>query len=235
VDNFFNALEASGASLITEVTSRGSDGFETMLLAMVKSEKPAKITFLKLLKAFGSRLKRINLAETIRDSGILRGAFLALLGLFFMELPEQALIVSATTAIFGCCICATRWLVRKLKVRKNAKYYSLIYAAVIIARSVVFFINNKTIIFSSNFITGTLFVIYGFYRLRKTISTRNAKIIFKVLRWAEVILSFAFGLVALVSTNEILGTYVLTVGTFMIVTGLRIIITTLYRITDVQN
>jgi uncharacterized membrane protein HdeD (DUF308 family) len=235
VNNLFDALQRSGAKQLSEISPKGIDSFEKILLAIVNSEKPAKITFLKLLGAFWVRVRRINIAETLRDAGLLRSALLALLGLFFMKLPDQALVVTATTAIFGCCIFATRWLVRKLKARKNTKYYSLIYAIVIIALSIIFFVDSKTIIFSSNFVTGVLFVIYGFYRLRKTLADRNSRLIFRVLRWAEVILSLAFGLVALISTGKILGTYVLTVGTFMIVTGLRIIIATLYRMSEAQT
>ncbi|MDR0848248.1 MAG: DUF2974 domain-containing protein [Propionibacteriaceae bacterium] len=232
VDNLFDALSAGGAKRITDIAPHGADSFEAILFALAKSEKPAKTTFRKLLKAAWARVKQINVAEVVRDSGVLRGAILAIVGLFFMVLPKQALVVSATTAIFACCILATRWLVRKLKTRKNRKVYSLIYAVVIAGLSAIFFINSKTILFSSNFVLGVLFFIYGFYRVRKTIADRHARMVFKVLRWTEALLSFAFGLVALVTTGEILGTYVLTVGTFFIVTGLRIIITSLYQMTE---
>lgn len=239
VDNFFDALAAGGARQMSEVASRGMDGFEAVLYAMIKSEKKAKITVLKLLKEFWNRCKRINFADMIRNSGILKGALLALLGLFFMELPEHALKVTGTTAVFICCVFATRWFVKKFKRADwkigKVKYYALVYIFVIVALSILFFINNKTIIFSSNFVMGVLFFIYGFYRLRKTMKDRNVKIVFQTLGWIEAILSLAFGLVALVTTNRILGTYVFTVGTFLIVSGLRIIIVNIYKMTAEKN
>ena len=71
--DFFNALEAGGATSMMEVAHGGADGFESILYAMAKSKKESKMVAGKLLWSFWEEMKQIDYRRLFGRKKMLQG------------------------------------------------------------------------------------------------------------------------------------------------------------------
>jgi hypothetical protein len=115
VNNFFDALAASGANKITGIGATGVDGIEAVLMAMIHSEKPAKKTFLKLHKMSWRRIKTVDYFGIIRESPILQGIILFLVCWFVINLIKPAVYIVVIVVVFGILLFAYRQLKKRKK------------------------------------------------------------------------------------------------------------------------
>lgn len=223
-DNFFDALEASGAKNVTEIGKEGVSGFESILSVMVSSEKDAKNVMIQLLKVIFKRLKSINIVQVFRNKKILRGTSMGLLGVFFMQLSEHALQILGT-AIIGFLIVfgLQRLLHYNYKRRNKQMEHSFLILFYLICVCVLFFLILQKSVFlvALNVSLGLIFNVYGIMTLKDSMQYERRKKKFWWFNSARGVLSIILGIVAFVIQVEHMSTYVFYIGTLMIIEGLR--------------
>lgn len=87
---FFDALEAGGASTITEVANGGIDGFGTILLSIADSESRTKIVIGKLLHSWFIHLKHMDFRNILKSQDGVRRIVSIIAGIICMLVPEFA-------------------------------------------------------------------------------------------------------------------------------------------------
>lgn len=232
-NNFFDALASSGAKELSEIARGGVKGFESILSAMVNSKQETKMVVAKFFKTIITSLHQIDYLQLLKSSNTLRGICVALLGLFFMRLPEHSLqIIGSITAFTTFCLAAQR-LVHHVKNQiyqeKFRKYAIFFYIAVLILLLLSVW-NTNLLIISVNFSLGIVLVFYGSLIINQTAHPFCKTDKFRVISWILGLISIAFGTIALVIPDSGMKVYIFAVGAFMTIAGAYEIISEIYKL-----
>ncbi len=225
-DNFFDALEAGGAKNINELSNKGIGGFEAILVSMVNSEKDTKAVLGKLLKSGLYNFQRIDLMKLWKTKEFFKGISIMLFGLLFMQIPGHALQILGTGTVFGIVVFTGQRLFSSFTKgnKEKNKFINRIYIIAAIV-GIVFVVNSTIITLSSNISLGVLLAVNGGVKLRnlkKPTSVKSGRLWW--LPWGSAIISIILGIVALTTADRVFQTFIFTVGTYMILEGLGIII-----------
>ncbi|MGG7212697.1 Mbeg1-like protein [Clostridium nigeriense] len=234
--NFFDALEAGGAKQINEVANSGINGFESVLTAMVSSEKDTKIVVLKLIKSVIKSFSWNNLNKIWKTKGIIRGIGIVILGLFFIKVPENALQIIGTVIVVVVIAFAIKRLVYRITQKLNSKsinQYIVIFYITLITFSILSVIQEKIIIFFMNFTLGVIFSTNGILKLKSTMKCLNKNQKLCMMPLGYPLLSIMLGIVALVTPSHIMKQYIFSIGSFMIIEGIREVMIDLSRNTTI--
>ena len=199
--DFFDALEAGGASTIPQVAGGGLDGFGTILLSIVESESRTKIVIGKFVRSFAKQLRRISLRDFFRSREWLRGGLTILAGLVFFLAPEfavQSIGTAVAVVLFG-------WGVKKLldcamedNDRPRQKKRRLIVYIVFLSLMVFLSTHGGILLVSGSMLLGVLFLAASLQTFRRIFQEGGGKIKKLGMTLASILLSFK-GIVTLVT------------------------------------
>jgi hypothetical protein len=231
-DNFFDALEASGAKNINEIGKEGVRGFESILTGIVASEKDTKGAVLQLFTIIFERVKKINFLQLYRNKGILRGISIGLLGIFFMQLSEHALQILGTAVVCFFIIFGMQRFFHYYyrRMNKELEYSVVVIFYLICVLLLLFLVIQKSVfLVALNVSLGLIFSGYGILTLKDSMGLDRRKKRFWWFASARGVLAVVLGIVAFVIQVDHMSTYVFAVGTLMIIEGLRQIVIEIER------
>lgn len=232
VKNLFDALESGGAKTITELAAGGVHSFESVLLAMGKSDPHAKRVVWKLIKNFYLCLRQIDYRSLIKEKQNLQALVVLVIGLFFVALPGAAL-QSLGTVFFLFLLCyASFQLCRFFCQWKNGQQIKkakvIIYGSVA-GLELVCILYNRIIILSTQWV---LFFFLGWYGYKQIKVSFAAKVERK-RKWVVVLmdslLAGTLGLTALAMGAEVNAAYLFMAGSYLTVHGILYGCSLLYK------
>lgn len=232
VKNLFDALESGGAKTITELAAGGVHSFESVLLAMGKSDPHAKRVVWKLIKNFYLCLRQIDYRSLIKEKQNLQALVVLVIGLFFVALPGAALQSLGTVfflfllcyASFQLCRFFCQW--RNGQQIKKAKV--IIYGSVA-GLELVCILYNRIIILSTQWV---LFFFLGWYGYKQIKVSFAAKVERKrkwVVLLMDSLLAGTLGLTALAMGAEVNAAYLFMAGSYLTVHGILYGCSLLYK------
>lgn len=229
--DFFDALEASGAKKGSELTQRGFEGFEAILLSVVQSERKTKIVIGKFIRSFFKVFRSVQFGKLVREKEMLQGSTLFLIGLFLMVVPEFA----AQCAGFAIGGIAVAWLGKKqldcafsedgtVGRRKQRMVLQMLLMC-----GVVFLTAQESVLLRfSGFLSGGLFLFLA-YKWAKAAFERKMGSGMRICHMSLAVVSFLLGVVPIVTSGLALWHYVFAVGSFALLYGTGRILHAMYQ------
>lgn len=219
--DFFNALGSGGAKKISEISANGIDGFESILIAIARSEGKTKVMLGKLVHSIVNTLRPMNLLQTFRSRATLQGMICSFIGLLFMITPGTAskgiTIGFGAAALFfiGRHLLACAMASAANDVEKKCK---LILHMLAMCLVIVLLCQRDVLTGFTNFLLCGFFLwlAYSFIRKSAAKGTGRAE---RVFWFVTAGISFAFGVIPVTSASLELNHYALTVGTFLLLFG----------------
>lgn len=232
VDDFFNALSANGAKTLMEVTGGGINGFETILLAMGKSDKRSKIVAGKLIRSFCHGIGSIDFKSLIRGKKIYQGIGLFLTGGFMVAFPGGAQRIMGTAVflwlLFFCGMRLYQFykMYQRGEMSEKAK---VIFYSIIVSVELFCIIKNSIIVISTNFILGFFFGMRAWRQAKCAARKKNETKYIWILPALDAVLASCLGIIAVAAFNNIKTEHILVAGTYLTVYGMVEIGKQLYR------
>ena len=223
VDDFFKALSVNGAKTLTDLTYQRKSSFQDILSSMAFSHKKSKLVLLSLLKSTYNRFIHINYAKLMRTKEMIVPMLMFFLGLSFVVVPILAQKAIGTLVFIGLLIYSIfrlykikkQYDIDKMKVQFKFYFYGCIVIVVIFC-----IIQNTIIVFSTNMLLGMFLIYRGYIEIKRTILIKHAKKWNWILYFANAILLVLLGIVALTSSSEVFESYVLSVGSYLLIWGI---------------
>ena len=201
--DFFDALESGGAKTISEITSNGMDGMESILIALIRSEHKTKVVVRKLLYSILHKVRSIDLKNAIRQKEMLAGILLFFIGLFLIAVPQLA-----------------------------AKCISVLLGIYLILMSIIVSLMNHVNALTgfTQLMLSAGFFGMAYYELCKiSDQTGSSKILKKLVHLLAALLCALFGILPATTMALSISLYTLTAGTFILLCGVSTILKTLFK------
>lgn len=233
--DFFDALEAGGAKTIMEVMSGGANGFEAILMAMIKSEKKSKIVVGKLLKSFFKGICHIDYLKLLKEKKMLQGFGLFIVGTIFVVLPKFALQIIGTVFFLWLFVFSVLRLVHYREQYQNGepveKVKILFYGA-IAGVEFLCIIKNNIIVLSSNLVLAIFFLFRAYKRAKESASLRVVKEKLFFLPLLDAVLTVCFGIVSFSAKDTVRPEYLIVAGSYLVLVGITGIVKAMYEIVE---
>lgn len=228
--DFFDALGAGGAKTISELSANGIDSFESVLIALARSESRTKLMFAKLAQSIVNTLRPASLLQTFRSRATLQGMLCLFMGLLFMTVPESAskgiAICFGAAALFfigrRLMSCAMAPAADALEKRCRLILHMLSMCLLVV------------LLCQSNILTGfTNLLLCGFFLwtacsfIRRS-AEKNGRI-GRAFCLLTAGISFALGIIPVTSASLELSHYAFTAGTFLLLAGAVLIAREAYK------
>lgn len=231
--DFFDALEAGGATTISELTANGMDGIEPTLIALVRSEPKTKIVIGKFLRSVLRRVKNIDFKEALRQKEMTAGILLFFIGLFLIAVPELAakcisvMLGGAVLMLLGKRILSCAGQADPDPDRKKIRLSLYLILMCII----VTLMNHVSILAGfSELLLSIGFFGLAYYEIREAICNTPAKRTWKtIFRSLIALVSVLFGILPATTMALSIDLYTLTAGTFILICGVTGILKTLLK------
>jgi len=101
IRDFFNALEAGGATRMSEITANGMDGLEAVMISLIRLENRTKIVILKFLQSALNGIIKSDWKNLLRTKEMAAGAMLFILGILIIRAPTLAGKCISVSRIYG--------------------------------------------------------------------------------------------------------------------------------------
>lgn len=232
--DFFDALQADGATKMSEVSEGGVDGFGTILLSIVTSQSRTKIAIIKLLQAFMIHLKEMHLMTYLKSKKGSQSLLAILAGIIIILAPSFAIKSIATfLTLFGFLWSANKLITLAMKesidqVRKRRKL--IVYIVCMVC--MIFLATHQDILqISGNILLGALFLIASF-TLLKQIADARKKTKMDILKAIFAILLFFLACVALSTPDQAFEIKMVAAGSACILYGLANILKQVFTLED---
>ena len=222
---FFDALKSGGALEMDDVAGSGIDGFGTILVSMAESESRTKLVLLKFLSSIIEQIRQISFRQAAKERSTVTGAVLALLGLFFITLPEDSYKVAGGMLALCLFVWAGR-NVLKSGMRENdpqKKRGSMLIHMLIMSLMVLVLASMNRFTFLTNLMVGTTFLLIGFQLFRTAIRGTGNRF-FRTACVVFAILALAVGLAGLATPASIGYEKALSSGSFLLLSGVVMIL-----------
>lgn len=229
--DFFDALEASGAKKISELTANGMDGMESIIVALLHSENRSKIMIFKFLRSLVSRIKSTNWKNALKTKGMVTGILLFIVGLIIIGNPifagkciGIALCLTAAVLISKRLInCAVDQAADITKKKWTITFYLVVIGVIITLLNQIRIINGFVELMLS-----AAFLWLAYQEAKKALCKTCRKPL-RILHGVITLLALLFGILpATVYALEITA-YTVTAGTFILIYGISLIVKTIYR------
>lgn len=227
VKEFFDALEASGAKNIDEISKGGIAGFESVLSALAGTQKGTKSVLGKLVKSFVTQVKPRHLVRWLQAKSVLRGLFIFGAGILFAALPANAMRIIANAGVFFAIFMAARrifYYARQKRKWTRVGTYSIIAYSFIAAFVSLLALQQTVFLWSANFALGALCCVYGYHNFKQWLTLSNKQTFaywFTIFKAAAATL---LGVVAMVAAGQAMWAFTLVMGSFMIMAGIAEIV-----------
>lgn len=224
--DFFDALSAGGATLITEIGDQDFGGFESVLVTFGRHRGETRHAIRLAARAVLRAIAEINYRRLLENSYTVRALGLALMGLLFVVQPVLwAQIVSSLGlfALFAIVVgrvligAVQRWEGRRPRWRSIAVLVltlGLATAAILLLQSLVA---------PSKALLGVLLLLNAWYQVRRGFALRRLS---RRRRWRSVLLyvsgavSLLLGVLVLSYARELVPALILSTGQYLLVAGL---------------
>lgn len=231
VQDFFDALEASGAKGLSDLTKIGIDGLETILLKLTAgSEKNSKIVTVKLFASAVDVIRHFDFVSFLKTKYAIRGILCFLIGLFLMITPDvsskgMGIGLGVALLIFtGKRIIKT---VSSYDVQSRLHRYKLISQMVFMCLTAFFTAVLNLVFHFAGIMVGIFFLCVSFNFLKNSFvqsCPRKQSVLLKI----TAAISFMMGIVPFVSPVLLLSSYAFAAGTFILIYGTSYIVYALY-------
>lgn len=235
---FFGALDAHGTGIIQDIANGGLDGFEDIIISLGKSDEKTKKVISRFFKSIVNRCRRINLLQLFKTQSMIRGIFFTLFGLFFMQTPNYALKLIGTALFMGVLGFSGFKLGRiVIKIRKNepVKRWRTVLCILAFTLAIIFLVQNKALIVSQNLLLGSLFIANAFFNLKRFTQADHRHKLYCAYLLINAMVFLLFGLVTIITVDQVMGTYLFFVGNYLVITGLFDTIGTVIKHTKEKN
>ena len=221
--DFFDALEAGGAKTISELTANGMDGFETTLIALVRSEPKTKVVIGKFLQSVVARVRRIDLKRALRQREMAVGVLLFFIGLSLIAVPELA--AKSISVLLGCAallLLGRRILscVEQEDPDTDRKKIRLVVYMLLMCVTVTLMNHVSVLSGFSELLLSAGFLWLAYREAREAVrSMRSHRTWETVVRTLVALVSVLFGILPATTMALSIDLYALTAGTFVLIYG----------------
>lgn len=223
--DFFDALSAGGATLISEVGDQDFGGFESVLYTFGRRRGRTGATVRLALRATARAVATLNYRAMLRRADVIRAILLAVVGFFFVvETPTAALVVSSVglVALFvGIAAPLVLLLLRERAARPRSRRRTLGLLVVLVLASVLI-VQLQVLIAPSNVLLGLLLVANAAYNANRGVALRRGprrRLVRVGLRIASALASLALGVLVLSDARSVAPDLVLLTGQYLLVAG----------------
>ena len=234
--DFFDALGAGGATHMAQVANGGMNGFETVLTAFIKSDAKTKNVVGKFFQALAFNFRKINLLELIKSKVLLRNIGVALLGLFFLCVPEFALRVLGME-FFAVIFCFSSYKLIRYGImwrkKQPVKLYRVILFPLAAIIALIFLTEATVLSVSESFILGALLVANAYMVFVRAVKGLKKGDRFWSFGAVSSIISLLLGIVSFVTMDSQMAGYITYVGLYLLATGISEIAVSIYN--NIQN
>ena len=221
ITDFFNALESNGDKLISEIPTKGTESFESILLSIISSNKSTKQAIGKFVDATYNQTKNINMRKVVNENHTIRNILLIIIGIFFLVLSKNSENIIGyffTIALMIYTLINIRKDFSKDKIYINIKKTKLIiYLLSTVAITILFIAQTLRTTVINISIGGIL--LYTAWNNALKIIKKQDKTQIKITLGIESIIAFILGIFVIATSskisvlkNIILGGYILAVG-----------------------
>lgn len=225
-NDFFNALEAGGATMMTDVVKGGMEGFESILFAMANSKSESKVVVGKLFLSFFKGLRHIDYRKLLKEREMLQAVIIFLTGALFIIFPDIALNIIGTTFFLWLLLFSLLRLRAFIKDKNEWKPDKKIRA---VCYSMIAFLEILCILFNNIVVVSTNIILGFFFGWRACFQVKNAarQKAKKKKSWIwpllESVIACILGLVILAKSGEGMHDYILVAGTYLTIWGMSAI------------
>lgn len=223
--DFFDALSAGGATLISEVGDQDFGGFESVLFTFGRYRGRTGRTVKLALRAVGRAVVSINYRSLLRHADALRALLLALAGLFFVvETDTAARVVSSIglVALFLVVTGKVAALALRHRGGQPPGWRRVIALVVIVLLALVTVLQLQALIAPSNVLLGLLLVgnaIFNAHRGLALLRLGRRRRIRVALRILSAVASLGLGVVVLSHARTVAPDVILLTGQYLLVAG----------------
>ncbi len=213
--DFFDALEASGASTMSDLSQEGIDDFLAILISITQeSDKKTKNMLIKLAQTFFLAFKHVDIKKLVREKEIIQAMILFFLGIFIAGSPFLAVQFSGVAVgIVGVLFIGKRLLNCAFKEKGSiTKRKSKIVVHMITMCIIMYLIAEKNILLQfSNLIIAAGFLLFAYRWMEKAFSFSK---IFphKIAGFFIAFVSFLMGMLPIVVNGLKIQEYMITIG-----------------------
>ena len=230
-NDLFDALEAGGAKKRSDIAGSGFDGFEAILLSVIRSEGKTKVVIGKFIKSFLSAFGSVQFSGLFREKKTLQGVALFVLGLFLMALPEfAAQCVGAGIGIAGAVWLGKEQLKYAFTPQQDVpKSKARMVMNMVLMCSAIFLVAQKSLLLHlSNYLMGGIFLFFA-YRWVKQGFDRSSPLPTRISYILFAAVAFTMGVVPIVTADLVMWQYVLSAGIFVMLFGIGKILHSMYE------
>ncbi len=229
--DFFEALQASGAKSVDDLSGNGTYVVEDILIHMFQADKKTKVVLGKFVSSFINTLTSIQWSNFIKERRTIQGLFALIVGIFFVVQPTFSLqILGTMLGVLGIVYFARKQYHLAFGKDHNIKTAE---GRFILNLALMCFITYLTaqesfILQFSNYILGITFL-YIAYRLAKVVTNPvNGKWI-RFLYGIAMVITFVTGTVPIVTGEIVMEEYMLSAGSVIILLSAIYILIGMYR------
>ncbi len=238
VDDLFNSLTADGSATIGDVSEKGIESIENLIVKMLGYRHESKKTIGSLAgrAAFGGmfhRISQMGLLNWIGQNTMAKGIVLLIFGAFFVFASENILNIAAMLFFITLAVAEIGFTVKRL-IRSHGNFAVVkerLYLCIILTVTciTVFFKENAMFMFGS-IIFAVLAFVFAFQSGAK-VADRKSPVYMRVIHAAEAAFCAIFGASFLVIPQATVYAYSISIGITMIIDGvLRIAVPIILRL-----
>lgn len=223
VKDFFNALEAGGATTTSELAKRDQGGFEAILFAMVRSEKDSKKVVGKLFHSFFEEIKGIDVPKLFKEKKMIRGIAAFLIGAVFTILPGIALNILGSAFflwIFIYSLIKIQALVKKKKEWEAEDKIKITFYSIVAVLEMLCILFNNIVVISTNLILAFFFGWRAWTQAKSAVGKKKSGDRWWILPAIESVFAWVLVLVVLGKAGQGMELYILAAGAYLTVGGM---------------
>jgi uncharacterized membrane protein HdeD (DUF308 family) len=230
--DLFDALGAGGANLVVDLKNGGGvDGFESILMALGRSDVKTKKTITKFIRSAIIGCRKIDFMVLLKTKTMIKGSCIALLGLFFLQIPELTVSILGSMFYFSILTFSMIKFARHLKKKRNKepvwKFTSTLYL-LLLGLATVFLVRSNAVTVSTNLLLSIGFITNAYLNFKHYLKMMNIH----RKHWLSLInaiISSLFGIVAWVSAYNFEAVFIFNMAIYLIISGIAEIIGSMYE------
>lgn len=213
--DFFDALEASGASTMSDLSQEGVDDFLAILISITQeSDHRTKNMLFKLAQTFFFAFKNIDVKKLIQEKEIIQAIITFVLGIFIASSPLLAVKFSGVAVgVIGVVWIGKRLLHCAFEEKGSiTKRKSKMVLHMAVMSIIMYLIAEKNILLQlANLMIAAGFLIFAYKWLVRGFS--SAKIPHKIVGFFITFVSFMMGMLPIAVNGIEIELYMISVGT----------------------
>ncbi len=229
-EDLFEALEATGAKTLSDLSGHGADDFFVVLLSVIRADDRSRSVVYRFGQTFVSALRHVKMETLTRDMEVILALVLFVLGIAISMNPAVAVrLVGMVLGVAGAVYLGKRAMDTAFSETGTTDARKMKMAVDLVAMCfLMYLVAEKNILMAlSNLIIGACFLIFAYHWLQRTL---GYKIIYKrVIGLIISLLAFTAGMLPLIVNGLVINTYMITVGTFMWLYGVGMFVYRAYK------